>query len=119
MRAKGIKFYLKSYIAIYPFFSVYIYAREIKLIHRDVSNQKKSRKMDVFLGNKRLVLVAILLLCFLSIPATARSLRREISKGAEEGKRDNFKPKEKRETNGEDLITMDYTPARKKTPVHN
>ncbi|KAH7860215.1 hypothetical protein Vadar_010734 [Vaccinium darrowii] len=69
--------------------------------------------MDVLPSNKRLVLVAILLLCFLSIPAAARSLCRESSK------HDNLKPKEKRETNGEDLITMDYTPARKKTPIHN
>ncbi|PSS36737.1 Ankyrin repeat domain-containing protein [Actinidia chinensis var. chinensis] len=78
----------------------------------------------VVLPSKRLLLVAFFLLCFVSITAKARSLPKESSShGGEKGDQNdpltvtqsiNMQPH-----SHEDLETMDYTPARKKPPIHN
>lgn len=71
---------------------------------------------------KRLLLVAFLLLCFISITARARSLRetkelRSAEKG--HGSNDQFKPNQGVEQDTGDLATMDYTPTAKNPPIHN
>ncbi|GMP25499.1 hypothetical protein CsSME_00002336 [Camellia sinensis var. sinensis] len=69
---------------------------------------------------KRLVLVAFFLLCFISsITATARRFYTETTYEAEKGEDVKFKTKEKGLRDDQDLMTMDYTPARKKPPIHN
>ncbi|XP_061345614.1 protein GOLVEN 2 [Gastrolobium bilobum] len=71
------------------------------------------------LPSKRLVLVAFLLLCFISMTARARSLR-ETGVGAEKGQRNLFKLNhEGAQDSSDELDTMDYTPAKKKPPIHN
>ncbi|KAL6345594.1 hypothetical protein AAG906_017324 [Vitis piasezkii] len=68
---------------------------------------------------KRFVLVAFFLFCTISTMTSARSLR-TLSNGikAEKGY-DAFVPKEEGVPDAEDLISVDYTPARKKPPIHN
>ncbi|KAK9271775.1 hypothetical protein L1049_002138 [Liquidambar formosana] len=68
---------------------------------------------------KRLVLVAFFLLCFISTTAKARNLRTGNNE-AERGHDDLLIPKEDgAPVNVEELVTVDYTPARKKPPIHN
>ncbi|TKY73884.1 Root meristem growth factor 9 [Spatholobus suberectus] len=74
------------------------------------------------LPSKRCLLVAFLLLCFVSV-ATARSLR-ETKDGlapvsAEKSHENQFKPNQGGEQDIGDLATMDYTPAKKNPPIHN
>ncbi|KAB1210353.1 hypothetical protein CJ030_MR6G024140 [Morella rubra] len=72
---------------------------------------------------KRLVLIALVMLCFFSNAArAARSLRavasNEISQMSHD--QDPFSPKEDRVlADSDDLVTVDYTPARRKPPIHN
>ncbi|KAJ1429734.1 hypothetical protein SESBI_08137 [Sesbania bispinosa] len=77
------------------------------------------------LPTKRLLLLAFLLLCFISITARARNLR-ETKDGSsevsvEKGQGNLFKPKPNQggEQDIDDLATMDYTPAKKNPPIHN
>ncbi|KAH7520762.1 hypothetical protein FEM48_Zijuj08G0179800 [Ziziphus jujuba var. spinosa] len=74
---------------------------------------------------KRLVLVAFILLCFFSNTArSARSLG-VVSKGEDQKGYDdnstttNFRPKEDGVRESDAFLHMDYTPARKKPPIHN
>ncbi|XP_052191370.1 protein GOLVEN 2 isoform X2 [Diospyros lotus] len=70
---------------------------------------------------KRLLLLAFLMLCIISVPATARVLRTDerTNIGAEKGQNDAIMPKGKWVADSEELLTMDYTPAKKKPPIHN
>ncbi|KAK7318504.1 hypothetical protein RJT34_03206 [Clitoria ternatea] len=69
--------------------------------------------------NKRLLLVAFVLLCFITMTARARSLR-ETKDEAKKGETSLFKPNhEGAHDNSDDLDTMDYTPAKKNPPIHN
>ncbi|KAG2711686.1 hypothetical protein I3843_04G081800 [Carya illinoinensis] len=72
---------------------------------------------------KRLLLVAFVFLCFISITARARSLR-AASNTNEAGPKgdvdDLFTPKEDgMEASSDELASMDYTPTTKKPPIHN
>ncbi|CAL5214527.1 unnamed protein product [Lathyrus oleraceus] len=72
--------------------------------------------------NKRLLLIAFLLLFFISTIAQARNLR-EIKEGDEKGQSSEFKPNHEgtqTQVKNDDLLdTMDYTPASKNPPIHN
>ncbi|KAI5384296.1 uncharacterized protein LOC127105918 [Lathyrus oleraceus] len=74
--------------------------------------------------NKRFLLVTIILLCFISIQARARILK-EKSNDVESISHDKeaedhvFKAKEEDHNNGGEVFAMDYTPARRKPPIHN
>ncbi|CAB4269024.1 unnamed protein product [Prunus armeniaca] len=78
---------------------------------------------------KHLLLVAFILLCFISITAEGRSLG-VVSKSSDDGHQkshdlhDPFKQKEEDHEGllpdeSNDLLAMDYTPASKKPPIHN
>ncbi|XP_004503988.1 uncharacterized protein [Cicer arietinum] len=73
------------------------------------------------LPNKRLLLIAFLVFCFIST-ARARNLR-ETKDGAEKSQSGLFKPNHEetktQENNGDLVDTMDYTPAKKNPPIHN
>ncbi|BAT79078.1 hypothetical protein LR48_Vigan04g103700 [Vigna angularis] len=77
------------------------------------------------LPTKRFLLLALLLLCFLSINATARSLRETKDElapvSAEKSYENQFKVNQggQQEQDTGDLTTMDYTPAKKNPPIHN
>ncbi|XP_052191369.1 protein GOLVEN 2 isoform X1 [Diospyros lotus] len=71
---------------------------------------------------KRLLLLAFLMLCIISVPATAARVLRTDERtniGAEKGQNDAIMPKGKWVADSEELLTMDYTPAKKKPPIHN
>ncbi|RDX79589.1 Root meristem growth factor 9, partial [Mucuna pruriens] len=70
--------------------------------------------------NKRLLLVAFLLLCFITITARARNLREIRDHADKKGQTSLFKPNHEgaQDTNSE-LDTMDYTPAKRNPPIHN
>ncbi|KAK4256752.1 hypothetical protein QN277_006437 [Acacia crassicarpa] len=76
---------------------------------------------------RRLLLVAFLFFCIFSSTASARSLR-ETSRHVDEkaqspNSASNNDHKVQRQAgeqfNGDDLVTMDYTPAKKNPPIHN
>ncbi|KAF7840052.1 Root meristem growth factor 9 [Senna tora] len=81
------------------------------------------------LSSRRILLVAFLLICFFSISASGRSLREKSKNyngvGEEKVQKQNsnmFKANKHggEEANGsDDLVTMDYTPAKKNPPIHN
>ncbi|KAE7998221.1 hypothetical protein FH972_002786 [Carpinus fangiana] len=68
---------------------------------------------------KRLLLLAFLLLCFISITATARNLPRA-SNEAPKGYVDQITPNQDHEVlDSDELVSMDYTPTKKNPPIHN
>ncbi|KAL3613484.1 hypothetical protein CASFOL_042747 [Castilleja foliolosa] len=70
------------------------------------------------LSTKHIVLVTLLLLCFFSTSSQGRrSLSMKISQQPNEKGKMVVVKKELIEN--EDLGAMDYTPARKRTPIHN
>ncbi|KAJ1412912.1 hypothetical protein SESBI_20064 [Sesbania bispinosa] len=77
--------------------------------------------------NKRFLLVVFLLLCFISIQARARTLKekgnttRDPRTAHNNEEQDHaFKAKEGEENNaGNEVFSMDYTPASRKPPIHN
>ncbi|KAI5582269.1 hypothetical protein POPTR_007G077300v4 [Populus trichocarpa] len=73
------------------------------------------------ISRNHLVLVAFFLLCFVSTCArAARTLREASNHGAEKkDQNDMFPSKENGLPDVEELVGMDYTPARKKPPIHN
>ncbi|XP_020215497.1 uncharacterized protein LOC109799371 [Cajanus cajan] len=72
--------------------------------------------------NKSLLLVAFLLLCFITTTARARNLR-EIKDEVKKGQANldaMFKPNhEGAQESNDELDTMDYTPAKRNPPIHN
>ncbi|QHO02460.1 Root meristem growth factor [Arachis hypogaea] len=77
--------------------------------------------------NRLLLVVAFLLLCFMSMTARGRSLR-EIAtnkNGVDDGEKGHQSNVFKRNHEGTqeiisgDIDTMDYTPAKKNPPIHN
>ncbi|RDX79588.1 hypothetical protein CR513_39972, partial [Mucuna pruriens] len=78
--------------------------------------------------NKRILLVLFFLLSFISIHARARTLKeksnmvsaRDASTAHDQKEtHDNvFKPKEGKD-NASEVFSMDYSPARRKPPIHN
>ncbi|CDP12858.1 unnamed protein product [Coffea canephora] len=66
---------------------------------------------------KHTLLMASFLLCFLLVTAQARSTPRE-SRGVEKAD-DKMLSTTKEVPTSEELEMMDYSPARKKTPIHN
>ncbi|KAH7850930.1 hypothetical protein Vadar_004703 [Vaccinium darrowii] len=70
------------------------------------------------LPRKRLVLVAFFLLCFVSIIAKARSVPKETGNGGDDPKAEGGLP-ESTNSDDQDLVTVDYTPAQKRPPIHN
>ncbi|KAK7318503.1 hypothetical protein RJT34_03205 [Clitoria ternatea] len=73
--------------------------------------------------NNRILLVFFFLLCFILIHARARTLKEESNIIANSTRDDNketrvLKPKEDEDNEGE-VLSMDYSPARRKTPIHN
>ncbi|KAG6721761.1 hypothetical protein I3842_03G127700 [Carya illinoinensis] len=72
---------------------------------------------------RQLVLVAFMLLCFFSVGARARSLRAITTSHESQTNLmhdDKFSPKEDRAADSDDLVAAaDYTPARRKPPIHN
>ncbi|KHN34030.1 hypothetical protein glysoja_030484, partial [Glycine soja] len=79
--------------------------------------------------NKRILLVAFFFLCFISIHARARVLKEksnmvdstssDASTAHHSETHDHvFKPKEGK-YNANEVFSMDYTPARRKPPIHN
>ncbi|XAR73252.1 hypothetical protein NMG60_11007161 [Bertholletia excelsa] len=74
------------------------------------------------MSTKRLLLVTFFLFCFISGTARARNLRtlqaERSTNGAEKVQNPTLVPKQG-DHEGENLLTMDYTPARKKPPIHN
>ncbi|CAJ1974611.1 unnamed protein product [Sphenostylis stenocarpa] len=72
---------------------------------------------------KRCLLLAFIFLSFLSINATARSLRETKDElapvSAEKSHENQFKPNQGGDQDIGDLTTMDYTPAKKNPPIHN
>ncbi|XP_054820812.1 uncharacterized protein LOC129319767 [Prosopis cineraria] len=80
----------------------------------------------VMLPTRRLLLVAFLFFCIVSSAASARSLRetRHVDEKAQQGPISAFNQKVQSQSgeqlNGDDdLVTMDYTPAKKNPPIHN
>ncbi|XP_028765947.1 uncharacterized protein LOC114723877 [Neltuma alba] len=74
------------------------------------------------LQNKRLVIVALFLLCFISSQATARSLKERINGNIRDRKEAHdgvLKTKEDEGNADCEVFSMDYTPARRKPPIHN
>ncbi|KAG5241695.1 hypothetical protein OIU76_024857 [Salix suchowensis] len=72
------------------------------------------------ISRNHLVLVAFFLLCFVSTCARARTLREASSHVAvKKDQNDLFPSKENGLPGVDELIGMDYTPARKKPPIHN
>ncbi|CAK8578900.1 unnamed protein product [Lathyrus sativus] len=74
--------------------------------------------------NKRFLLVILFLLCFISIQARARILKEKsndvVSVSHDKEAQDHeFKAKEEDHNNGDEVFAMDYTPARRKPPIHN
>ncbi|KAI6691985.1 hypothetical protein NL676_019695 [Syzygium grande] len=76
---------------------------------------------DSKLSCKRLVFVAFCFLCFISITAQGRSLRAAAVENIEvRVHKDASTPKEEGIMEADDdFSSLDYTPARKKTPIHN
>ncbi|KAK7358887.1 hypothetical protein VNO77_00827 [Canavalia gladiata] len=82
----------------------------------------------VVVQNKRILLVVFFLLCFISIQARARTLKeksnivastRDANTTHHKQTHDHvFKPKED-DNNAGEVFSMDYTPARRKPPIHN
>ncbi|XP_025015512.1 protein GOLVEN 1-like [Ricinus communis] len=76
---------------------------------------------------KHLVLVALFLLCFVSIGARARSLRVASNNNQVEMKHQDLSTPKENEVQeapvpvpeAEELVGMDYTAPRKKPPIHN
>ncbi|KAL3721572.1 hypothetical protein ACJRO7_033986 [Eucalyptus globulus] len=66
---------------------------------------------------KHLVLMFVLL-CFISITATARNLRESVG-GEGTSHVETLEVKEGQPPDPNDLFSMDYTPAQKKPPIHN
>ncbi|CAJ1937929.1 unnamed protein product [Sphenostylis stenocarpa] len=69
---------------------------------------------------KHILLVAFLLLCFITMTARARSLREIKDDAVKKSQTGLFKPQHEgaQESNNE-LDTMDYTPAKRNPPIHN
>ncbi|KAK9991200.1 hypothetical protein SO802_026185 [Lithocarpus litseifolius] len=63
---------------------------------------------------KRLILVAFIILCLFSTTTRARNLR-VVSKGSQMSYDGPSSPKEERVPE----VDVDYTPARRKPPIHN
>uniref|UniRef100_A0A7N2LZH1 Root meristem growth factor 9 n=1 Tax=Quercus lobata TaxID=97700 RepID=A0A7N2LZH1_QUELO len=63
---------------------------------------------------KRLILVAFIILCLFSTTTRARNLR-VVSKGSQMSHDGPSSPKEERIPE----VDVDYTPARRKPPIHN
>ncbi|CAL0306636.1 unnamed protein product [Lupinus luteus] len=74
---------------------------------------------------KRILLVLFLILCFISTQATARALKERSNIGNSSNVHNKeeddvkFKPKEDDEGKKGEVFSMDYTPARRKPPIHN
>ncbi|XP_019463314.1 PREDICTED: uncharacterized protein LOC109362159 [Lupinus angustifolius] len=64
---------------------------------------------------KRMLLVLVFIVCFISMQARARVLKEPHKEGFDV----KFKPKEDGEVNESEVFSMDYTPARRKPPIHN
>ncbi|XP_059641691.1 uncharacterized protein LOC132283707 [Cornus florida] len=78
--------------------------------------------MAMVVASKRLLLVLFFLLCFIPFAARARSLRAYSNIGEEKGHDHDVKFMAKEDTSvpdSRDLMMLDYTPARKKSPIHN
>ncbi|CAK7337819.1 unnamed protein product [Dovyalis caffra] len=73
------------------------------------------------ISRNHLVLVAFFLLCFVSTCTRAARTLREANNHEVEKKDENdlFPSKENGLSDVDDLVGMDYTPARKKPPIHN
>ncbi|GAY60240.1 hypothetical protein WN944_023415 [Citrus x changshan-huyou] len=77
-------------------------------------------------SSKHLIFVFFIFLCFISITNGARSLRAAPPSvvAAEKGQDDVFiapaeESRGKPSDGDDDLVTADYTPARRKPPIHN
>ncbi|AET04626.1 uncharacterized protein [Medicago truncatula] len=72
--------------------------------------------------NKRFLVVVLFLICFISIQARARTLKEksnDVTSNTHNNKEDHmFKAKEEHNV-GDEVFSMDYTPARRKPPIHN
>ncbi|OIW18187.1 hypothetical protein TanjilG_31307 [Lupinus angustifolius] len=74
---------------------------------------------------KRILLVFFFILCFISIQARARALKERSNVGNSSNVHNKeehdvkFKPKEDDEGKKGEVFSMDYTPARRKPPIHN
>ncbi|KAM3708715.1 hypothetical protein ACB098_02G118900 [Castanea mollissima] len=64
---------------------------------------------------KRLILVAFIILCLFSTTTRAARNLRVVSKGSQMSHDDPSSPKEERVPE----VDVDYTPARRKPPIHN
>ncbi|ESW09570.1 hypothetical protein PHAVU_009G138100 [Phaseolus vulgaris] len=78
--------------------------------------------------NKRILLVAFVILCLFSPQTIARTLKEKtnITSGHantvqhnKESHAEVFKPKDEDVNVGGDVFSMDYTPASRKPPIHN
>ncbi|EOY13681.1 Encodes a root meristem growth factor, Belongs to a family of functionally redundant ous peptides that are secreted, putative [Theobroma cacao] len=71
-------------------------------------------------SRKHYLLVAFLLLCFISTTARAQSLPKE-ARETEKGHDDQVltAATEDGASNVDELVAVDYTPARRKPPIHN
>ncbi|KAK4264824.1 hypothetical protein QN277_025950 [Acacia crassicarpa] len=84
--------------------------------------------------SKRLLLIAFVLLCFISLTAKGRTLRESTTGNInnngedEKGYKSNMlktskaggeKTADNNTTTDGDFVTMDYTPAKKNPPIHN
>ncbi|EXB64477.1 hypothetical protein L484_006714 [Morus notabilis] len=84
--------------------------------------------------SKRLVLVTFILICFFSATARGRSLKAVLNKEVNDKNQSHDQDQQKvakavQDVHDQDqqevteianeLLTMDYTPARKKPPIHN
>ncbi|KAI3441074.1 uncharacterized protein J3R85_002740 [Psidium guajava] len=67
---------------------------------------------------KHLVLFVFVSLCFASITATARNLRESVG-GEGTNHVETLVAKGGQPPDANDLFSMDYTPVRKKPPIHN
>ncbi|KAE9610256.1 hypothetical protein Lal_00006393 [Lupinus albus] len=65
---------------------------------------------------KLILHVLFFILCFISMQARARALKEAHNKKWFDVK---FKPKEDGEANEGEVFSMDYTPPRRKPPIHN
>ncbi|KAJ8769516.1 hypothetical protein K2173_005119 [Erythroxylum novogranatense] len=72
-------------------------------------------------SSKHLLLVAFLLLCFVSKAVTARRLLKEADNHQVKKDQNDLQIPQGNERlpDPDELVGMDYTPARKKPPIHN
>ncbi|KAJ7945310.1 Root meristem growth factor 9 [Quillaja saponaria] len=73
-------------------------------------------------AGRHLILVAFFLLCFISITARGRSLRETTSTDHDQAEQDSnnlYETNQGKELDSNDLVSVDYTEAKRNPPINN